>query len=134
MIEPAKIQVRYADLDVMEHVNNSVYLTYFEYARVHYFAQLLGKEWDWQVNGILLATNEVTYIKPILLMDEPTVTIFCEKIGNKSFTLGYEIEVKGELHAKGSSVIVSFDTKKMKTTEIPSDMRLALEKLVRNEN
>jgi acyl-CoA thioester hydrolase len=134
MIQPAKIQVRYADLDVMEHVNNSVYLTYFEYARVHYFGQLLGKEWDWQENGIILASNQITYIKPILLVDVPHVTIFCEKIGNKSFTLGYEIKVGGEMRATGSSVIVSFDAKKMETTEIPLEMRSALDKLVRNEN
>lgn len=134
MITPAKIQVRYADLDAMEHVNNSIYLSYFEYARVYYFAQLLGKNWDWKENGILLATNEVTYIKPILLSHVPEVTIYCQKIGNKSFTLGYEIEVNGEMYSTGSSVIVSFDAIQMKTVPIHPEMRTALEKLIRNEN
>lgn len=45
MIKPVEIQVRFADLDVMGHVNNSVYLSYFEMARVHYFGELLGYNW-----------------------------------------------------------------------------------------
>ncbi|MEY4596431.1 MAG: Thioesterase-like superfamily, partial [Bacteroidota bacterium] len=35
MIEPAKIQVRITDVDILGHVNNAIYLTYFEIARVH---------------------------------------------------------------------------------------------------
>ena len=46
MIEPAKIQIRYSDIDLMGHVNNAVYLNYFEYTRVYYLDQLLGKNWD----------------------------------------------------------------------------------------
>ncbi|MFN6015692.1 MAG: hypothetical protein ACK47F_13470, partial [Flavobacteriales bacterium] len=29
MMTPAKIQVRFTDLDVLGHVNNNVYLSYF---------------------------------------------------------------------------------------------------------
>jgi acyl-CoA thioester hydrolase len=30
------IEVRFRDLDALGHVNNAVYLTYFEIARLHY--------------------------------------------------------------------------------------------------
>ena len=65
MISPAQIQIRFADIDVMGHVNNAVYLSYFEMARVHYFKQILGEEWDWNSDGILLARNEIDYLSPI---------------------------------------------------------------------
>ena len=52
MISPATIQVRFADLDVMGHVNNSVYLSYFEMTRVHYFKELVGANWDWRNEGV----------------------------------------------------------------------------------
>jgi acyl-CoA thioester hydrolase len=34
------IEVRFRDLDAMGHVNNAVYFTYFEHARLHYLRRL----------------------------------------------------------------------------------------------
>ena len=65
MIEPAKIQVRLTDIDILGHVNNAIYLSYFEMTRIHYFNELVGSEWDWMENGVVLVQNEVTYIQPI---------------------------------------------------------------------
>lgn len=129
MITPAKIQVRFADLDTMGHVNNSVYLTYFEYARVHYFNELLGLGWDWKKFGVLVAKNEVSYLKPVLLNDVPHVEVLLESIGTKSFTLAYEITVNGELTTTGKSVMVCFDVTKQSSVEISQEWKDALEKL-----
>lgn len=41
MIEPAKIQVRLTDIDILGHVNNAIYLSYFEMTRIHYFNELV---------------------------------------------------------------------------------------------
>jgi acyl-CoA thioester hydrolase len=38
MIKPAAIQVRLTDIDILGHVNNSMYLNYFEMTRVHYLS------------------------------------------------------------------------------------------------
>jgi len=134
MILPAKIQVRFSDLDVVGHVNNAVYLTYFEYARVYYFGILLGKEWDWNSSGVLLVKNEIDYLIPILLNDIPEITIGLETIGTKSFCLNYEIKVDGKLTTTGKSTLVCFDMKAHKTIEIPEQMKLALLQLKRNDS
>jgi len=131
MIEPAKIHVRFADLDLMGHVNNSVYLSYFEVTRVHYFGKLLGIDWDWDNNGILLVRNEIDYIVPVLLHDKPIVTMFTEKIGNKSFVLGYEITVDGKLYTKGSSPLVCFNKSKNETVPVSGEIHESLLKLIR---
>ena len=125
-MEPAKIQVRFSDLDLMGHVNNSVYLSYFEMARVHFFAKILGLEWDWDTQGIILVRNEIDYIKPILLHDKPKVFISVEEIGNKSFTLSYKIKVEEKLVTTGKSVMVSYNSVVSKSTLIPKKMREAL--------
>lgn len=134
MIQPFKIQVRFSDLDVLGHVNNSIHLSYFEMARIHYFKELLGQNWDWHSFGMVLVKNEVEYLKSILLFDEPEVIIFTEHIGTKSFTIGYEIFVRNEIYIKGRSVQVSYDAKTQKTIEIPRTMRSALEQLIREES
>ncbi len=132
--EPFQIQVRFADIDLMKHVNNSVYLSYFEMTRVHYFERLLGAKWDYENDGFLLARNELDYIKPIFLHDKPQIKMFTVKMGNKSFTLGYEIYVRGELCTKGLSVMVGFSAKKNTSIPIPPKMREALEVLQEEEN
>jgi acyl-CoA thioester hydrolase len=129
MITPAKIQVRYADLDTMGHVNNSVYLTYFEYARVHYFNELLGLNWDWKKFGVLVAKNEISYLKAIHLNEVPEVEILLESIGTKSFTLAYEIRVDGDLRTTGKSILVCFDARQNCSIEVNEDWKIALAKL-----
>jgi len=129
MIKPARIQVRFADIDVMGHVNNAVYLSYFEMTRVHYFRELLGIDWDWQSNGILLVRNEIDYIKPILIHHTPEIHMYFEEAGTKSIKLSYEVKVENEIYTKGVSIMVSFDSRQGKTTIIPEEMKLALETL-----
>jgi len=130
MIEPVKIQVRFSDIDVMGHVNNAVYLNYFETARMHYFNQILGLDWDWNTDGIILLRNEIDYLKPVLLQDKPIITIFVLKIGTKSFELGYELKVGNVIYTTGKSTLVCFNYKAQKTSEIPSKLRLKLEELI----
>lgn len=131
-IEPIKIQVRFSDLDVMGHVNNSVYLSYFEMARVALFSPLMGEKWDWKKNGVLLRKNEVEYILPVLLHQVPEIMIYTKSIGTKSFTLEYELKVNGILCTIGSSILVCYDSDTNKTIEVPQEMRKVLEKLTRN--
>lgn len=131
-IKPARIQVRYADLDVLGHVNNSVYFSYFEMARVQYFGQVLGKQWDWETNGVILVKNWAEYIKPVLLTDSPEIHINVEKIGTKSFDLSYELKVNDVLYTMGGSTLVAFNATSAETIEIPTEMRKFLEQLKRN--
>ena len=129
MIKPAKIQVRFSDLDVLGHVNNSVYLSYFEMARVHYFGQLLGYDWDWRTNGAVLVKNEVEYIQPILLKHQPLIFVSVDEIGTKSYTLSYEIKVEDHIYTRGKSKLVCFDNDQQKSIEIPIKMLEALDRI-----
>ena len=129
MISPARIFVRLTDLDILGHVNNAIYLTYFEIARMHYFAELVGKDWNWMEEGVVLVKNEVVYLKPIVLNDVPYVKVSLIEIGTKSFTLGYEIRVNGQLVTTGSSVLVTFNSKTQSTIEIPGKMKEAIQKI-----
>jgi len=129
-----KIQVRFSDIDVMGHVNNAVYLSYFEMARVVFFSELMGGEWDWKKNGVLLRKNEIEYIKPVLLNEVPEIFIYTEKVGSKSFVLGYDLKVNNEIRTTGSSVLVSFDSLNNQSIEIPGKMKAILIQLFRNDN
>mgnify|MGYP001163876745 FL=1 len=123
MIEPVQIQIRFADIDAMGHVNNAVYLSYFELTRVHYFNKLLGENWDWETKGIILAHTELSFIKPIELNNEAFIEMEIGNIGTKSFTFHYTIKVDGQITTKGSSTLVAFNTQLQKSIPIPAEMK-----------
>jgi acyl-CoA thioester hydrolase len=130
MMTPARIHVRFSDLDILGHVNNSVYLSYFEIARVHYFGELLGTSWDWKTFTVVLVKNEIEYLKPIHLHDEVFVHMHASHIGEKSFTVEYKVTVNEVLHSRGSSVLVAWDAKSNRTMPIHPSMKNALEQLI----
>lgn len=129
MIDPYKLQVRFSDCDMMQHVNNAIYLNYFEEARIHYFRQLVGIEWDWKKNGVLLRKNELEYLKPVFLNDPVTIEVFLKHVGDKSFTLAYEVKVLGELRTTGTSVLVCYDSVIKTSIPIPARMKEGLHRL-----
>lgn len=98
------IQVRFRDLDALGHVNNAVYLTYFEVARAAYFRRL--KE-DWLERGhFILARAEVDFKRPILLEDSVEVGVRVVRLGRSSFDMEYLLLANGEEAARGKTVQV----------------------------
>ena len=43
-------EVEFRDLDVADHVNNAVYLTYLETARIRYLIEVLGPEFAYELS------------------------------------------------------------------------------------
>lgn len=127
------IEVRFADIDAMGHVNNAVYLSYFEQARMAWFAELIGGEWNLERDGIVLARNEIDYIEPVLLSDKVRIETACIKVGSSSLVVAYEVfrlPAGGQtehLCSKGQSVLVCFDYQKGAKREVPELWRQRLQ-------
>jgi acyl-CoA thioester hydrolase len=124
-----KIQVRYSDYDHMQMVNNAVYLSYLEFARMHYLTQAC--QWNWQETGIVVANVQIDFRVPIRFFEQPHVFIKCTKIGTKSFDLLYLIAennngIPGKIFAQASTVMVVIDMKTMKPASIPEVYKNAL--------
>ena len=118
-----KITVRYQDLDPYGHVNNAVYLEFFEAARIAYLealAEKLGigplKVGDIPEMPYVLAEATVRYKAPIYLEDVLHCTASIRTVGNRSFVMEHELHAgesyeSGRLVAEGSSAQVFFDPK-----------------------
>jgi acyl-CoA thioester hydrolase len=123
------IHVRFSDIDVMGHVNNAVYLTYFEQGRMGFFNEAAGIKWDWRRDGIVLAHNEVDYLHPILLNDQPIIDTWLETVGDKSLVFMYDLhDGQGKIYAKGKSVLVSYDYETQRTKTVPDQWRALVNK------
>lgn len=125
------IEVRFADLDAMGHVNNSVYLTYIEIARVKYADTVLGTTMDFSREGFILAKATVDFILPIEMHDTIQVATRCSRMGNKSFDLEYEIiktnEAQPVVVAKATTVLVGYNYIEKRSIAIPDDWKKKIE-------
>jgi acyl-CoA thioester hydrolase len=124
------ITVRFADLDPQGHVNNSVYLTYLESARLGFYEQV----GIWHPNrtmqtGMVVAHTSIDFIAPILFGQSVRVGLRLEKIGTKSFTFTFLIETTPDqiALARGTCVIVAFDPEINKSIPLPDKWRKKLE-------
>ncbi|MCL4281253.1 MAG: acyl-CoA thioesterase [Flavobacteriales bacterium] len=122
------IQIRFSDVDMARHVHNATYLHYFELGRMDLLRRFMEKDHDWLHQGLILARNEVDYLKPIHLDEPVEVQTWCGKVGGKSFDLLYEVRGtgNGKVHARGRSVMVCFDYSRQESIPVPEAWRGAL--------
>lgn len=118
--------IRFADIDMMGHVNNSIYLTYFEQARMKFMIQFTPTTWSWLERGMVVARNEINYRKPIFLGDDLIIEVEAIELGASSFTLLHTLFRGDEICADCRSVMVCFDYKKGLKMDIPEIWRIAL--------
>lgn len=85
--------MRWADLDMLGHVNNVTYLNYLREARVDFFAAL-GRiiDVDELDEGIRITRNQVVFAAPLLFRPRPiTIELWTSDIGESDVVLNYEI-------------------------------------------
>jgi len=116
------IPVRFADLDVLGHLNNAVYLTYLEQARIQYVQEVCGWSGDWTKLGMILAKMVIDFKLPVVYGDAVVVYTRCSRIGGKSFDLEYAMtrsQANGspDTAAAATSVMVAYDY--IRQTAIP---------------
>jgi acyl-CoA thioester hydrolase len=85
--------MRWADLDMLGHVNNVVYADYLQEARVDMLrVHARSPRTDGLAEGVLVASHQVTYLEPLLFDHQPVyVDVWVTEIRAASFTLAYEI-------------------------------------------
>jgi acyl-CoA thioester hydrolase len=122
------ILVRYRDCDPLGHVNNAVYLTYFEMGRVEFWRTVMGaasdRADDWP---FILAEATVTYRSPARFDERLRLTVGVESLGGKSWVFGYRLHgADGREVATGRTVQVAYDYAAQKTMPLPDAIRAKL--------
>lgn len=113
------IEIRFRDIDAMNHVNNSVYFSYFEHGRLKFFYSIFDEYGS--IIPTILAHIRCDFIRPVLITDHLLLCMWVGKLGNKSFNLGYRLENQSDesiVYAKAESVQVCYDYEKNVTTTL----------------
>lgn len=122
------IQLRFNDFDALGHVNNSVYLSFFDLGKTGYFMQVLP---DVQLNrevGIVIADIHVSFLLPVYPGENVAVETAVFEVGNKSFKLYQQlIDLDtNEVKCICKTVMVCFDAKTKSTRQISPEWRKAM--------
>ena len=115
---------RFRDTDAMGHLNNAVYMTYFEVARTAYWRALTGDR-DYQKVPFILAHTTIDFRSPAFVHETLRVGIRVSRLGTKSFECAYRVEdeATGRLVCEGRSVQVIFDYANDRSFPMPDDLR-----------
>jgi acyl-CoA thioester hydrolase len=117
------IRVAFRDIDALGHVNNAVYLSYFEQARIAYSFQLMNKATLKDLTFILAEVN-VTYLRPVYFGDRLEIGVRVSEIGTKSFVMEYGVRNgQDEIVARGRTVQVWFDYNTRRSVPVPDEFR-----------
>ena len=105
------IQMRFADVDMLGHVNNVNQQHYFDVGKSDFFAQVLDPAPNWKQDGLITVSTYNDYLAQIRYGEPIAVLTRIEKVGNKSFTLFQQIvnTATQEVKTQSRSVLVAFD-------------------------
>jgi acyl-CoA thioester hydrolase len=119
-------QVIFRDVDAFGHVNNAVYLTYFEWARAQMWFDLTGGTLPTDI-GFIVARAECDFRQQVA-MEPIDICIRIGEMRTTSFETLYEIRKGGgEVAATGRVVVVLFDWSTQTKKPISDELRRRME-------
>lgn len=134
-----RLQPRFRDTDAMGHINNAVYVTYLEVARLEYW-DALNRSRDCGGIPFIVAHLSIDFRSEALMNEALDLGIRCDWIGSKSFAFAYEIRTAGprapdaptggelgRLVVEAMSVQVCYDYKAKRSIPMPLGLRRRLE-------
>lgn len=120
------IAVRFRDIDAMGHVNNAVFFTYLESARVEYMSSVVfgTTSRNLSESGLILASISCDFKQPIYYGHTVEVGTQVAEIRNSSFLIEQRIEADGQLVALAEAVVVCYDYQAGKSVRVPDEIRV----------
>jgi acyl-CoA thioester hydrolase len=124
--------MRWADMDAYGHVNNVVYLSYLEEARVDMLFTLGGELGLKALSeGVLVARHEIDYKRPLVYHPSGVaIDLWVGQIKGASFEIRYELHDEDVLFARAASILVPYDLEAERPRRITAQERSFLERYV----
>lgn len=124
------LQIRFNDVDVLGHVNNTVYMSFYDTGKARFFEHVHERIIEWDRVETVIANVDCCFIHPIYFNDEVAVYTKCTGIYDRSFKVLQVIASKkdGTVKSACETVMVCFDPEKKDSMPMPDHWRKALEK------
>jgi acyl-CoA thioester hydrolase len=118
------LEVRFRDLDAIGHVNNAVYLTYFEAGRLAWWLHTTRRQ-GVPALDLILARAEVDYRSPLAWPGAVRIGVGCTSMGRSSFVCEMDMYDRdgGRLVAESRNVLVHYDFAQGRSRPLSEDLR-----------
>jgi acyl-CoA thioester hydrolase len=122
------LQVRFRDTDAFGHVNNAVFSSYVELARIQYLLEVLEPDQPFDRLPLILARVELDYRSPIRFGEEVVVETRVDRIGRTSIGMTHRMTATpgDRLVGDVQSVLVTYDYAAARPMPVPEDWRLRI--------
>lgn len=122
------VQIRFNDVDVLGHVNNTVYFSYYDTGKARYFEAMLGEPIAWDKVEAVIANVDCAFVAPVFFGNSIEVLTRCVSVSDKSFKLMQVIADRqtGQVHSVCETVMVSFNPVTGEPCRVPDRWRTAL--------
>lgn len=123
------IEVRFRDIDVLGHVNNSVMFTYIETARVPFLAAIRGRQTDKGLSDIsyIVAHINCDFRRPVFYGQTVKVGTRVTQVNRSSMKLEHRVEADDELVVDGYCILVHYDYNANKSVPISAEFVAKIE-------
>ncbi|MEH6473290.1 MAG: thioesterase family protein [Halopseudomonas sp.] len=127
-----QLPVQWGDMDSFGHVNNLIYLRWFESGRIAYFEAFDGMDRE-KSGGIgpILGHVDCRYKIPVEYPDTITVGVRISDIGEDRITMHQRVvsHLHGKVAAEGSGVMVCLDYAKGIKAAVPESWLKAIARI-----
>ena len=124
-----EVQIRFNDIDILGHLNNTVYYSLYDLGKARYMEDIGLRPRGPVAPTCVIADVHCTYFFPIHYGDEIYVTTECREVGEKHFTLEQElVDGEGQVRSHCTTVMVYIDPATGKSAPLPENYKQALER------
>ena len=126
------IQIRFSDVDVIGHVNNIIFLQYYDTGKAAFMTDLLKRTISWYEVDVVVANIDCAFIAPIFYGENIEVLTACTYIHDKSFKLLQMLRNSETKEVKSicETVMVSFDPDTQKVAPSKDEWRTKLNQCI----
>ena len=121
------VQIRFNDVDLFGHLNNSVYVEFFDMGKLLYFMQFMGGHFEKQASVPVVATINCTFCTPTYIDDRLEVYTAVASIGEKSLVLEQRIiDSNKNVKCIATTHMVNVDAKTGRPVPVTDEWRKAI--------
>jgi len=122
-----RVEVRFRDIDAFGHVNNAVFASYTEQARVSYLRDVLSADPVGRM-PLILAMLKLDFVSPIMFGETVEIGSRVDWLGRSSIAMSHRMASVDDDRdlAHVTSVLVAYDYERARPMPIPDGWRATL--------
>ncbi len=129
LVHTSRQPIRWGDMDMLGHVNNTVYFRYLEQARIEWIYGLHPEGEAYVRHGTGHRQRELHVPAPLVYPGEVEVRMYLGDPGRTSVGSFYEIWMNGRKYAEGAAKIVWIDLASGRSVPLPEAVAAPLRAL-----